>query len=221
VLAAVPRPADIGTDIRNAYTARENLRALLLKVRAARAKVDTDLAAATIRDFGVPRPDGAETAVKRVDDASRERARLEGQESAVQALEALITAYLDRIRRDTPGAVIFELQRRRAELEAQLVSEQADVATIQAQLALIDDELKKLNAGGPWPPPGPAARAARRKAAAPGEAPAESKTGASAPAAAAEAATSSAAVAAAAAPAERPRTRAGRRGSRNGRGRHR
>ena len=77
VLAAVPRPSDVVNEIRSAYSARENLRALLARVRAARNRIDADLVAVTIRDFGGPRPDGAEVAVKRVDDANRERTRLE------------------------------------------------------------------------------------------------------------------------------------------------
>ena len=59
VLAAVPRPGDIVNEIRSAYSARENLRALLARVRAARNRVDADLVAVIIRDFGGPRPDGA------------------------------------------------------------------------------------------------------------------------------------------------------------------
>ena len=162
VLTAVPRPTDIGSEIRSAYNARENLRALIARVRAARAKVDTDLTASTIRDFGGPRPDGADLAVKRVDDASRERTRLETQESALQILEMLVTYRLDLIRRESPGAIIAELQRRRAELERQLATEQADVAAIKAQLDLVDEELRKFGAGGDdavRP-----ARASRRKA---------------------------------------------------------
>lgn len=147
-LTAVPRPTDIQSEVRSAYNARENLRALIARVRAARTKVDADLTAATIRDFGGPRPDGADLAVKRVDDASRERTRLETQENALQILEMLVTYRLDWIRREAPGAIIAELQRRRAELERQLATEQADVAAIKAQLDLVDEELRKFGAGG-------------------------------------------------------------------------
>jgi hypothetical protein len=220
VLAAVPRPTDIGSEIRNAYAARENLRALLLKVHAARVKVDTDLAATTIRDFGGPRPDGAETAVKRVDDANRERSRLDAQESAVGALEALITGYLDRIRRELPGAIIAELQRRRAELERQLASEQADVAAIEAQLALIDEELKKLEADGNSPAGRPAARTSKRKTASAGEGSSAAATTAPAEAAVAESPVSSAGLSATA-PGEPARSRTAHRGARNGHARRR
>jgi chromosome segregation ATPase len=174
-------------------------------VRAARNKIDADLVAVIIRDFGGPRPDSAEVAVKRVDDANRERARLEAQESAVETLLALITYRLERICHESPGAIIAELLRRRAELEQQLASEQADVATIQAQLDLIEKELKKLNAGGAASSP---ARAARRRAA---------RVEAQAPATAAETAATPAAPADAVVGTAVSTAAAGRRAARNGR----